>query len=205
MLRRVDAGSGGSWVLDPDDLTIGSAAASTIETALDGGTDVTEETTDTGVTDGSGAGTTAAGNGDIDVEAAITWNSSAILTLSAFNNVNIDATIDATNGGALDIVTGNEAGGASVSGTALNFTGGNIEFTGTNGNGQPEGSLSINGNAYTLIQNVSALDGIGSSGDYALAEPLNATGDDLHADRREHGVHRHVRRPRQHDLEPDDR
>ena len=171
---RVDAGSGGSWVLDPENLTIGSAAASTIETALDGGTSVTEETTDTGVTDGSG--TTASGNGDIDVDAAITWNSSATLTLSAFNNVNIGATIDATNGGTLDIITGNNVGGTSASGTALNFTGGNIEFTGANG-GQPEGSLSINGHAYTLIRSVSALDGIGSTGYYALAEPLNASGD----------------------------
>ena len=169
---NVDAGSGGSWVLDPEDLTIGSAAASTIKTSLDGGTNVTEETADTG---GSGAGTSA--DGDIDVDAAITWNSSATLTLSAFNNVNIGATIDATNGGTLDIVTGNGVGGASVSGTTLNFTGGNIEFTGTNGSGQPEGSLSINGIAYTLIQSVSALDGIGLTGYYALAEPLNANGD----------------------------
>ena len=169
----VDAGSGGSWVLDPEDLTIGSAAATAIETALIDDTNVTEETTGTVVTDGSG--TTASGNGDIDVDAAITWSGSATLTLSAFNNVNIGATIDATSGGTLDIVTGNDVGGASASGTTLNFTGGNIEFTGTNGE-QPERSLSINGHTYTLIQSVSALDGIGSSPYYALAEPLNASG-----------------------------
>ncbi|HTV52496.1 MAG TPA: YDG domain-containing protein [Steroidobacteraceae bacterium] len=84
-------GHGGTWLVDPTDLTIDSTAATAIENSLDSGTSVTEQTTATGA---SGAGTQSPGLGDINVDAAITWtNASASLTLQAYNGINVNAPI----------------------------------------------------------------------------------------------------------------
>ena len=68
------AGRSGSWLVDPTDLTINAAAATTIEAALNGGTNVTEQTTATGA---SGAGQQSAWLGNINVNAAINWTNAA--------------------------------------------------------------------------------------------------------------------------------
>ncbi|HVA34632.1 MAG TPA: filamentous hemagglutinin N-terminal domain-containing protein, partial [Stellaceae bacterium] len=60
-------GHAGSWLLDPFDLTVGTAAATTIATDL-GTTNVTLKTTATST---SGPGTVSAGDGDITVAVAI--------------------------------------------------------------------------------------------------------------------------------------
>jgi len=115
-------GKGGTWLLDPADVTITGAVDSggsfsggdpdvfspdsgegtanvnltTITTALNLGTDVTITTTN--------SGTSGSGNGDISVDAVITWDRSAslpppsILTLSALRDVNVNSAITATNG-----------------------------------------------------------------------------------------------------------
>ncbi len=158
----IDAGAGGSWVLDPTELTIDAAAASAIDSSLDARSNVTQQTS-------GGAGS---GAGDIDVDAAISWDSSATLTLSAFHSVNVNAAITATGNGTLDIVTDNNVGGASSGGSFTIATGtGGIQFTTPN-----EGALTVNGNPYTLIWTVPELQGVGSSGDYALATNLDAAG-----------------------------
>ncbi|HEY2052152.1 MAG TPA: YDG domain-containing protein, partial [Caulobacteraceae bacterium] len=95
----IEAGPGGTWLTDPTDLTIGSAAASAIETSLNAGTSVTEQTTATSFVDPSGAATTTAGAGDITVASGISWTGTGTLTLQAFNNVNINAAISGPNGG----------------------------------------------------------------------------------------------------------
>ncbi len=161
----VDAGTGGSWLVDPETLTIGSAAAAAIDTALDHGTNVTEETTASGVSDGSGAATTATGAGDIDVTAPLSWSSGATLTLSAFNDVNIETQINIAGNGGLVI---NTSGG-------MNFlSGGAIAYTaGEDSNAAP---LTINGAAYSLVFNAAQLQGVGATGDYALADHLDETG-----------------------------
>jgi filamentous hemagglutinin family protein len=160
----VNAGQGGTWLVDPETLTIGTAAAGAIDTALNAGTNVTEATTANGVSDGSGAGTTTGGAGDIDVAAPLAWSSGATLTLSAYNNVNIEAPISIAGNGGLAITTG---GG-------LNFlNGGAIAYTaGADTNPAP---LTINGAAYSLVFSSAQLRAVGN-GDYALADNLNETG-----------------------------
>jgi len=167
----VDAGLGGSWVIDPVDLTIDSAAAGMIDASLDAGTSVTEETTATGA---SGAGSQASGLGDINVDAAITWNTSATLTLSAFHSVNVNAAITATGNGMLDVVTNNNTGGTSSGGSVNIAMGtGDVQFT-TPG----EGALNVNGAPFTLIWTMDELEAIDNNlgGSYALAANIDATG-----------------------------
>jgi filamentous hemagglutinin family protein len=86
-MATISAGAGGSWLVDPGDLTIDSAAATTIEATLNSGTSVTQ------------SATTSGGQlGDLTVSAPITWTSAATLTLNADNNMTIAGGITAANG-----------------------------------------------------------------------------------------------------------
>jgi filamentous hemagglutinin family protein len=170
---RVDAsapaGSAGQWLIDPEDLTVNAAAASAIASALDSGTDTLLQTT---ATSASGPGAvTPGGAGDITVAAPITWASNAKLTLDAYHSIAIDAPMTIAGAGGLDLRTNN--GG---SGGTLTFKGG-VQFTGAPNSGQ---SLTVNGNAYTLLYSMADLQGINTdarlSGNYALAKSLDATG-----------------------------
>src|SRR4051812_14206706 len=76
----INAGRNGTWLLDPDDLTINAPLAAVIMATLNAGTNVTQQTT------ASGTG----GVGDIFVSSAIDWSSSATLTLSAYRNIQIN-------------------------------------------------------------------------------------------------------------------
>ncbi|APG03855.1 hypothetical protein BJI69_08000 [Luteibacter rhizovicinus DSM 16549] len=125
-------GKAGTWLVDPYDLTIDGAAAGTISAALNGGTNVSETTTATGA---SGDGVkNASGVGDINVNAAITWNNAAAtLTLDAYRGINVNAPISgaggvvlkangsAGTGGNITLASGATiAGGAGVTLTAAN-------------------------------------------------------------------------------------
>lgn len=90
------AGKGGEWLVDPDDLTIDTAAASALVTSLNAGTNVTQ---------GTSAGGTG-GNGDIFVNAQVTWTGTGNLTLNAIRDFNLNAAI---------------SGGGSITLTAAHF------------------------------------------------------------------------------------
>ena len=98
---KVDAsahhGHTGSWLLDPTDLTINAAAASTIATNL-ATSDVTVQTNGDGST--SGPGSTNPGFGDIIVASNLSWSGDNSLFLSAYRNivVNDGVTISNTSG-----------------------------------------------------------------------------------------------------------
>jgi filamentous hemagglutinin family protein len=115
---KIDAGAGGSWVIDPTDLTINAAAASSIENALNTGTSVTEQTT---ATSASGAGTQTAGLGDINVDAPIAWsNAAATLTLTAYHGITVNAAITGSGAVVMQAASGNLtiATGATITGDA---------------------------------------------------------------------------------------
>ncbi|XJJ70673.1 YDG domain-containing protein [Novosphingobium sp. BL-8A] len=106
----VSAGSGGNWLIDPDDLVIDAAAASTIVAALNTNTGVTQQTT---------AGGTG-GLGDITVAAPIVWTGTGTLTLNAYRDVVVGQMISGV--GELEIDAGRDvAVNAPVSAGQLLF------------------------------------------------------------------------------------
>ena len=89
----------GTWLIDPVDYTVGSAPGDNIT-----GADLSASLLDTDITITTLAGP-GVGNGDININEAITWNGSlgaslvpTTLTLNALRNVNIDAAISPTKG-----------------------------------------------------------------------------------------------------------
>ena len=173
---RIDA-HGGVWLVDPADLTIDATAATTIDNALNAGTSVVEETTATGT---SGAGTlNAGGSGDIIVAAPLSWNTTAGLTLSAYRNVDVDAAITVTGGGALNLITDNSGAG---NGGTLAFNGAAIQFTGGTPLA-PAGALTIGvGTAaptsYTLVGSLASLAidvAVNNAAAYALATSVDGS------------------------------
>ncbi|MFT9441147.1 MAG: MBG domain-containing protein [Acetobacter papayae] len=163
----ISAGLGGSWLLDPDDLTIDSAAASTVNAALNSGTNVTEQT----------SATTGSGSGDILLNAALSWNSTASLILSAYHSITLNADITVSGAGTLTLTTNNNIGGTSTGDGTVNFGSSTIQFTSsslTAANTASSSPLTIDGHGYTLITSPSDLqNAVGTSGYYALAKPLD--------------------------------
>ncbi len=87
----------GEWLIDPVNITIDTALAGTISTALgSGNVKITTDTTDgTRYDTSSGQSGT---DGDIFVNSGITWSSGNALTLHADRNILINAAIDASGG-----------------------------------------------------------------------------------------------------------
>jgi filamentous hemagglutinin family protein len=182
---RITAGKGGTWLLDPDDLTIGPTLASTIMSTLNTGTDVIQQTS------ASGTG----GSGDITVASPISWTTSATLTLSAYRDINVNAGITSTGNGGVVLRADNTGTGTGT----VNFGAGQI----TTGGGvsifyNPAGNdaTSVNATSYTtptdyspyvsgassltsamLVNTLYDLQNIGNNlvGTYALSRNIDAS------------------------------
>lgn len=135
---RATQGRTGTWLLDPADITISSAVTSDgavsgnvfapnsgassaninvadLVTAL-GGANVIVTTENTGVS--------GAGQGDISVDAAVTWTAPTTLTLNAARDVNVNQAITGTDGSV--VVT---AGRDVTLGATVTTTTGSLSFT----------------------------------------------------------------------------
>jgi hypothetical protein len=179
------------WLLDPDDLNIGASLASIIAATLNSGTNVLQQTT------ASGTG----GTGNITVDASIAWNTTASLTLSAYNNIifNSNGSLISTGGGDIFLRADNAAQGRGGTGnerTVLFFNESGNQIVATNGGSVSlyynptsytnptnySGNVSVSGGgtltAYMLVNNVTNLQDIQSnlSGTYALgSKNIDAT------------------------------
>ena len=154
-------GKSGTWLIDPNDYTIaasgGDISGATLSSNLGSGN----------VTILSSDGATA-GNGDIFVNDAVSWSASNTLTLSAYRNVAVNADITASGNTAGLVLTPNTGGGGGSYGLS---PGVKITLSGSSP------SLTIGGNAYTVINDVTALQGISGnlSGRYALGSDIDAS------------------------------
>jgi filamentous hemagglutinin family protein len=92
---HIDAGHGGTWLVDPKNLTVDAAAAQTIDASLNAGTNVTLQTTENSA---SGPGIATKGAGDIVVDAALNWHTAATLSLDSYRDVLIEAALTGSRG-----------------------------------------------------------------------------------------------------------
>lgn len=174
---RAPAGSTGTLLLDPYNVTISNAAdANQAGFTATGDNSVINVATlqaalaMANVTVSTGIG--GAQTGDITVAAPITWSANT-LTLSAYRSIFINADLVASGTGGLALVTNNGGTGGDYRFAA----GASAHFTGAPG----AQTLTINSTPYTLIHSMAELQAIDASlpalqGQYALARSLDATG-----------------------------
>ena len=175
----------GTWLIDPTDLTVDAAAASTISTNL-ATSNVMLQTTASGAT---GPGVTSAGAGDINVNAGIYWDSANTLTLSAYRNVNINAAL-VSNSSYGEMVLRSDNTGSSVGSVYFGAAG----SAKAGYNNKPDITIYYNAASYTtpkdfstnvqsayfaymLVNNVVDLQNINQniSANYALGRDIDAS------------------------------
>ena len=171
-------GKTGKWLIDPNDFNVaasgGDITGATLSASL-GNADVELQ---------SFNGSTTLGNGDINVNDAVSWSANT-LTLTAWRNVNINAVMTASGTSALALnPDANNIQGRVTQGVVkmgLNSSGftGRVDFGSRSGNG----FLSINGINYQVINALGAagsttgydLQGMASGGNYALGSDIDAS------------------------------
>ena len=150
-------GATGTWLIDPQDYVI-AASGGDITGAL-----LSSQLASTNIEIQSVTGATA-GNGDIFVRDAVSWDADTRLTLNAERDIVIAADITAR---------GANAGLALIHGAGRDYrmAGGRVTLSGANA------SFSVNGAAYTLIRDAAGLQAMQGdlAGRYALAGDIDAS------------------------------
>ena len=147
----IQAGEGGSWIIDPFDITIDETIAGYINTALTAGTSVTlttaTETNDIN-NDPVNTITGSSGEGDIILNSAITSSGNGSLTLIAADDIFINAAISLS--GTNNQVTLTAADivylGASITTTGNQTINANVDIQGSSTLNSGSANITINGN-----------------------------------------------------------
>ena len=152
----------GTWLIDPTDFNINAGAGASTVNGI--GADTLSTSLGTGnVTIATSANGT--GLGDINVNSAVSWSANK-LTLTAHNDININAVMTAS--GSSTLALNPASGHVNVEMNADGFTG-RIDFTSASG----VGFLTVNNAPYTLVNSIADLRTVGGTGNYALGSSLN--------------------------------
>ena len=155
----------GTWLIDPNDFTIAASGGDIDATTLDSNLATSNVTIDTAT-----MGTTG-GNGDIFVNQSLSWSSGNTLTLTAENNININNSITATNGGLTLSAVNSITPSAAVNVGTFILTSGNWSQTGSLPNFSAN-DFQINGGTFLRV-----LGGDGSGGNpYQLTDIYGVQG-----------------------------
>ena len=92
---RADQGKTGEWLIDPSDFTVSAGGAVETDSGI-GADTLSDNLADNSITVQTVE--SGGGNGDIFVNDAVTWQSGTTLTLNAHRDIEINATIDASQG-----------------------------------------------------------------------------------------------------------
>ena len=160
-------GSTGTWSIDPVDFTIAPSGGDIT------GATLSSELTNTNVSLSSVNGSQGT-LGNLNVNDTVSWNSHT-LTLTAVNDVDVNAVMTATGTASLDMEPG--SGMVNMALSATGFTG-SINFSGT-------GTLTMNGQVYTVINSLGTASSSGDgtlqgmrgnlAGHYALGSNIDAS------------------------------
>jgi len=167
-------GLNGSWLIDPTDFTISAGSSAQSASGIGATTLQTE------LTHGNVAivtSTTGAQNGDINVNAPVSWSANA-LTLTAANDINVDAVMTVSGTARVDFEPGS---GNLLMGFAPNGSfAGRVDISSSAAN-----ALTIGGQVYTVINSLGAagsttttdLQGMNGNlaGFYALGSSVDAS------------------------------
>ncbi len=162
---RSAQGQHGNWLISQNDMVVTSGAAA------QGGAGIDVATVRAGLDQGNvelkSAGA-APGQGKVRVNAAVNWNADTRLTLSAADDIEINAAITATGANAgLTLNHGGHAH-AAPSGKGDYYVNAAVTLAGANA------SLTINGDGYGLARNMDELVAYSGSGRVALAHSFEA-------------------------------
>lgn len=153
-------GKTGNWLIDPPDFKIAASNGDMTGAYLSG------QLTQTNMTILSSSGGSGA-NGDILVNDAVSWSANTTLTLSAYRNIEVNSNITATGNTAGLVLTP----GTGTTGDYNLNNGAKITLSGSTP------SLTIAGQAYTVINDINALQAMNNnlSGRYALGSDIDAS------------------------------
>jgi hypothetical protein len=136
------SGKAGTWLIDPTDFTVAASGGDITGAALSSNLATGNVT----IASSQGAAGTS---GDININAAVNWSAN-LLTLDAYNNINVNAVMSATGTAGFVGITGDTAGNQTSTGGSLLMGLTNAGFTGRL-DLAPTSSFSLNGFGYTII------------------------------------------------------
>ena len=181
-----DIALSGTWLIDPKDFNIGASETGSVAGVTPSG-NISGATLTTALSGGNvsilSSQGTADGLGDINVNDAVSWSANK-LTLTAANNININAVMSASGSATLDLNTsvqnGSDAatpGGSVLVGMDVDGFTGRIDFGSLVGGG----ILKINNESYTVINSLGTagsagdnLQGVTGATNYALGGNIDA-------------------------------
>ena len=167
---RAAAGATGTWLIDPVDFTVAASGGDISGAALGASLNASNVV----LQSSSGSST---GRGDLLVRDSVSWSADTTLTLTAANDVKVQADITATGNHAALVINPNTGNGGSAASGSGRFTVSDaaIALSGSH----PD--LSIAGNSYTVINDLNALQAVNASLDnvttryFALGSNIDAS------------------------------